>query len=66
MKLLPKRVINSKKAIVKKLLIVLTNALQNICIQQACENTGLYTHSKHILSFFKEFSLDQIKEFGFG
>lgn len=65
MKLLPKRVIESKRAIVKKLLIVMYEANQNICIQQACENTGLYSHSKHILNYFKSFTLEQIKEFFF-
>lgn len=65
MKLLPKEVIKGRKAIVKKLLIVLSEANQNMCIQQACENTGLYTHSRHILRQFKKFSLEQIKELFF-
>lgn len=65
MKLLPLEVKKGKKAIVKKLLMVLVEANQNICVQQACENTGLYSHSKHILNYFKKFSLEQIKEFFF-
>ncbi len=57
--------IKIKKAVFKKMLVVLTQANQNICLQQACEQTGLYTHSKNILDNFKEFSLDEIKEIFF-
>ena len=57
--------ININKAVFKKMLVVLTQSNQNICLQQACEQTGLYTHSKNILDNFKEFSLDEIKEMFF-
>lgn len=63
MRLLPIEVIKGKKAIINKLLVVLIQANQNICLQQACVQTGLYSHSKNILNHFKNFSLDEIKEF---
>lgn len=63
MKLLPLEVIKVRKAALKKLLIVLIQANQNICLQQACEQTGVYSHSKNILDKFKELKLDEIKEF---
>ena len=65
MQLLPLEVIKGKKAVIKKLLIVLFYANQNICIQQACEQTKVYSHSKDILKHFKSFSLDEIKNFFF-
>ena len=65
MKLLPLEVIKRKKAIINKLLGVLIQANQNICIQQACQQTGLYSHSKAILNHFKNFTLDEIKDFFF-
>jgi hypothetical protein len=39
MKLLPKEVIKGKKPVIKKLLVALVYANQNICLQQACEQT---------------------------
>jgi hypothetical protein len=65
MKLLPKEVIKGKKSVIKKLLVALVYANQNICLQQAFEQTGVYSHSKQILNHFKSFSLDEIKEFFF-
>jgi len=65
MRLLPKEVIKGKKAVIKKLLVALMYANQNICIQQACVQTGVYSHSKQILKHFKSFTLDQIKNFFF-
>lgn len=65
MRLLPLEVIQRKKTIINKLLGVLIQANQNICIQQACEQTGLYSHSKQILNHFKSFTLDEIKDFFF-
>lgn len=62
MKLLPLEVIKVRKAVLKKLLVVLIQSNQNICLQQACEQTGIYSHSKHILDKFKELKLDEIKE----
>ena len=64
-RLLPLEVIKKKKTIINKLLGVLIQANQNICIQQACEQTGLYSHSKQILNHFKKFTLNEIKEFFF-
>ena len=63
MRLLPMEVIKGKKAVINKLLVALMYANQNICIQQACEQTGIYSHSKNILNHFKNFTLDQIKYF---
>jgi len=65
MKLLPIEVIKGKKAVINKLLVALIYANQNICLQQACEQTKLYTHSKHILNYFKKFKLEEIKNFFF-
>ena len=65
MKLLPKEVIKGKKAVFNKLLVVLIQANQNICIQQACEQTKIYSHSKNILEQFKNFKLDEIKNIFF-
>lgn len=65
MKLLPLEVIKEKKAVIKKLLIVMIHANQNISTQLACEQTGIYSHSKNILNKFKELKLDEIKEFFF-
>jgi len=65
MRLLPIEVIKRKKAVINKLLVVLIQANQNICIQQACEQTGIYSHSKNILNHFKSFTLEQIKDFLF-
>ena len=65
MRLLPLEVIKGKKAIIKKLLVVLFYANQNICIQQACIQTGIYSHSKQILNHFKSFTLDEIKDIFF-
>ena len=65
MKLLPKEVIKGKKAVFNKLLIVLIQANQNICIQQACDQTKIYSHSKNILDQFKGFKLDEIKNIFF-
>ena len=65
MKLLPPEVIKGKKAVFNKILVTLIQANQNICIQQACEQTGLYSHSKQILNHFKSFTLNEIKDFFF-
>lgn len=65
MKLLPLEVIKVKKTVINKLLGVLIQANQNICLQQACIQTGLYSHSKQILNNFKNFTLDEIKDFFF-
>lgn len=65
MKLLPLEVIKVKKAIVKKLLVVMVHANQNISTQLACEQTGVYSHSKNILNKFKELDLEQITNFFF-
>jgi hypothetical protein len=65
MKLLPKEVIKRNKSVIKKVLVALVYANQNICLQQACEQTGVSSHSKHILNHFKSFSLNEIKEFFF-
>jgi hypothetical protein len=65
MRLLPSEVIKGKKAIINKLLVALIYANQNICIQQACEQTKVYSHSKNILNQFKNFNLKEIKDFFF-
>lgn len=65
MKLLPLEVIIGNKATFNKMLVALIYVNQNICIQQACEQTKVYSHSKEILNHFKRFTLDQIKNFFF-
>lgn len=59
--LLPNEVNKIKKARFNKISVVLTQANQNICLQQACEQTGLYAHSKQILNYFKSFKLEEIE-----
>jgi len=63
MNLLPKEVNKIKSPSFNKMLVVLAQANQNICLQQACEQTGLFTHSKQILNHFKEFKLKEIEDF---
>ncbi len=63
MNLLPKEVIKIKSPSFNKMLVVLAQANQGICLQQACEQTGVFAHSKQILDYFKSFKLKEIQDF---
>ena len=53
---------NKKKdSMINKSLQVLCFGAQNICLQQACEQTGLYAHSKELLNKFKTYSIKEIQ-----
>jgi hypothetical protein len=45
------------------MMVVLAQANQNICLQQACVQTGLFAHSKQIINYFKNFKLKEIENF---
>lgn len=51
----------NKDSMINKSLPILCFGAQNICLQQACEQTGLYAHSKEILNTFKTFSIKEIE-----
>lgn len=63
MKLFPREINKIKSSTFNKMLVVLAQANQNICLQQACEQTGIFAHSKQILNHFKEFKLQEIENF---
>lgn len=63
MKTFPTEINKINKAVFNKILIVLAQANQNICLQQACEQTGIFAHSKQILNYFKKFELKEIEDF---
>ena len=50
-------------SVLKKVLIVLIYASQNICINQACEMSGVYSHSKQILNLFKKYTIREVERF---
>jgi hypothetical protein len=63
MKLFPTEINKIKSSTFNKMLVVLAQATQNICLQQACEQTGIFAHSKQILNHFKQFKLKEIEDF---
>lgn len=63
MKLFPTEINKIKSSTFNKMLVVLAQANQNICLQQACEQTGIFAHSKQILNCFKQFKLKEIENF---
>jgi len=63
MKLFPTEINKIKSSTFNKMLVVLAQANQNICLQQACEQTGVFSHSKQILNHFKSFKLKEIENF---
>jgi len=63
MKLFPTEINKIKSSTFNKMLVVLVQANQNICLQQACEQTGIFAHSKQILNHFKNFKLKEIEDF---
>lgn len=63
MELFPKEINKIKPPTFNKMLVVLAQANQNICLQQACEQTGIFAHSKQILNYFKNFKLKEIEDF---
>ncbi len=50
-----------KKSVLNKVLLVLSNASQDIAVNQACKKTELYACSKEILNEFKKYSLIEIE-----
>ena len=61
MRLFPTEINKIKSSTFNKMLVVLAQANQNICLQQACEQTGIFAHSKQILNYFKSFKLKEIE-----